>query len=265
MKQQLINFVHANGFSAPSYQTFFNCFGEQISLIAQQKYGHNPDYPWHNNWQYLVDEVIAFVLQQSQQHKQQVIGVGHSFGGVITYMAACQRPDLFKGIILLDPPVLIEPVASMMRLLKKTRFIDKVTPAIKAVKRRRNWPLDSNMVDQFKHRQLFKNFDPRCLKDYADNAVTKRDQRLELVFSPEVEAGIFRNVAVNLSQYKNQLSVPGALIYAQNSDLYPSYIFRHFAKKHKLDVHCIEQGGHMFPLERPEHSAQLIESVIKHW
>lgn len=265
MNKHIINFVHANGFPAPSYQTFFDCFNSEIQVFAHPQYGHNPNYPWHNNWQYLVDEVIAVVQQQQDQHQQPIVGVGHSFGGVITFMAACQRPELFKGIVILDPPVLIGAKASMVRLLKHTRFIDKVTPAKKAVTRRRNWPLDSNMVDHFKHKQLFKNFDPRCLKDYADNAVVKRNQQLELRFSPEVEAGIFRNVAVNLSRYKNKLNLPATLIYAEKSDLYPGSVFKQFAKKHDLDIQCIEQAGHMFPLERPERSAELIESIIQHW
>lgn len=258
---KIINFVHANGFPAASYQTFFNCFSSEYQVIAQEQYGHNPKYPTHNNWKFLVDELINYVKQQEQP----VICLGHSFGGVISYMAACQQPQLFKGLIMLDPPVLTGPLAKLMGLIKKTPLIDKITPAGKAETRRNNWPLGSNMLSQFSNRKLFSHFDARCLQDYADTCVSEKNQTLALNFLPEVEAGIFRNLPSNLSRYRNKLSVPAALIYGEKSDLYPHFVFKRFARKNNITIKRISKAGHMFPLERPEEASRIIESVINSW
>ena len=264
MSKTLINFVHANGFPAGSYQTLFNYLPDHYQVIAHEKYGHNTQYPVENNWQPLVDELIHFVKQQLAIHKQeQVINVGHSFGGVIAFIAACQQPHLFKGLIMLDPPVITGGTALVMKFIKKTRFIDKFSPAGKAKTRRTHWPLGTDIGKLFSRRQLFKNFDSRCLADYINHGIIERNNQLELVFSSQVEADIFRNLTENLSSYKNQLKIPATLIYAEQTDVCPPSFFKRFAKLNK----CIQlktiTGGHMFPLEAPEKTAQLIANTIK--
>jgi len=264
MSKILINFVHANGFPAKSYQTLFNYFPEQYQVISHEKYGHNEQYPVENNWQPLVDELINFVKQQLAIHQQeQVINVGHSFGGVIAFIAACQQPKLFKGLIMLDPPVVTGGTALAMRFIKKTRLIDKFSPAGKAKVRRTHWPLGTDIAKLFERRKLFKNFDRRCLEDYVSNGVVEKNGQLELVFSAQVEADIFRNLTENLSSYKNKLKIPAGLVYADQTDVCPHSFFKKFVKLNKNIKLKTTPGGHMFPLEQPEKTAQLITSIIE--
>lgn len=263
MSKTLINFVHANGFPAGSYQTLFNYLPKQYQVISHEKYGHDEKYPVENNWQPLVDELINFVIQQLEIHQQeQVINVGHSFGGVIAFIAACQQPKLFKGLIMLDPPVVTGGTALAMKFIKKTRLIDKFSPSGKAKVRRTQWPLGTDIAKLFARRQLFKNFDTRCLEDYINHGIIERNEQLELVFSAQVEADIFRNLAENLSNYKNQLTVPASLVYADQTDVCPHSFFKRFAKLNKSIQLATTSGGHMFPLEQPEKTAQLIVNII---
>lgn len=264
MSKTLINFVHANGFPAGSYQTLFNYLPEQYQVISHEKYGHDEKYPVEKNLQPLVDELIHFVKQQLETHQQkQVFCVGHSFGGVISFMAACQQPALFKGLIMLDPPVVTGAAAIAMKLIKKTRLIDKFSPSGKAQTRRTQWPLGTDIAQLFAPRQLFKSFDRRCLDDYISHGVIERNEQLELAFSSQVEADIFRNLATNLSSYKNQLKVPATLIYAEQTDLFPHSFFKKFTKLNKNIQLSTTSGGHMFPLEQPEKTAQLIANTIE--
>lgn len=264
MSKTLINFVHANGFPAGSYQTLFNYLPEQYQVISHEKYGHDEKYPVENNWQHLVDELINFVKQQLETHQQeQVVSVGHSFGGVIAFIAACQQPKLFKGLIMLDPPVVTGGTALAMKFIKKTRLIDKFSPAGKAKTRRTDWPLGTDIAKLFSRRKLFKNFDKRCLEDYINHGIIERNEQLELVFSALVEADIFRNLTENLSSYKNQLKVPAYLIYADETDVCPHSFFKKFVKLNKNMALGTTSGGHMFPLEQPEKTAQLITNIIE--
>lgn len=264
MKNEVINFVHANGFPAKSYNTFLGLFRDDFKVIALDKYGHNPLYSVTHNWQYLVDELIEFVISQNKALKREnekVINIGHSFGGVISFMAACQRPDLFKGVIMLDPPAFTGTTAFMMKLLKGTKLFDKMSPAGKANVRRKQWPLNANMVEQFKHKSLFKNFDPRCLSDYANHGFIARNQKQELLFSAEVETQVFRTIPVNLGSFKNKLKMPATLIYAQNGVCKPKAVKR-FANKNRINTIEFTNSGHMFPLEQPEKTAALIKDII---
>ncbi len=257
----IINFVHANGFPAGSYQTFFDYFTDDFTIVAHEKYGHNPQFPIHKSWKYLVDELITYVEQQPQP----VIGVGHSFGGVLSFLAACQRPDLFKGLIMLDPPAMTGIMSSFLKLVKGTSYIDRVTPANKSKIRRTQWPIDTDLQKVFGHRQLFKNFDPRCLDDYINNGIVKQNNKLVLSFDKDAETEIFRHVPTHLSSLKNKLSIPSALIYGKESELYPHYFFKRFVKQNAKITLYKTSGGHMFPLENPMETAKLIKQVISTW
>jgi pimeloyl-ACP methyl ester carboxylesterase len=264
MSKTLINFVHANGFPAGSYRTLFNYFPNNYQVVAHEMYGHNEQHPVENNWQPLVDELIHFVKQQLALHQQEkLVTVGHSFGGVIAFIAACQQPQLFKGLVMLDPPVITGSTALAMKFIKKTKLIDKFSPAGKAKVRRTHWPLGTDIGKLFAKRSLFKNFDPRCLADYIVSGIVERNNQLELAFNAQVEADIFRNLAENLSSYKNKLTVPACLIYAEQTNVCPHIFFKKFAKLNKQLELKTTQGGHMFPLEQPEHTAQLITNTVK--
>lgn len=264
MQSTTINFVHANGFPSGSYQTLFSYFPSNINVIALDKYGHNPEYPIKNNWKCLVDELVHFVKSQ-QKNNEKIVCVGHSFGGVISFMAACLHPELFKGVIMLDPPVITGPTALAIKLIKNTRYIDKFSPSGKAMNRRTQWPLGTNITETFSQRTLFKNFDERTLSDYVSSGVIERNNQLELVFDASIEAEIYRNLPTNLSQFKNKLTVPATVIYGENTDVFPNprRIFNRFAKQNEKITIKTVPGGHMFPMERPEETATLIESIIK--
>ncbi|WOH36839.1 alpha/beta hydrolase [Thalassotalea fonticola] len=261
MTKPIINFVHANGFPAGSYRTFLEEFSPHYKIIAHDKFGHNHNYPSHNNWQHLVTELVEFIKKQDSK----VICVGHSFGGVISFIAACQHPELFQGLIMLDPPVYTGRLSWLLHLAKKTPLIDKVSPAGKAKSRQRHWPIETNLVTNFGRKKLFQDFDSRCLQDYVDSAVTNRNKRFELIFSPEVEADIFRHLPSNLLKFKNKLTVPAALIYGEKTDVLPIRYFERFAKLNQIELTMMPDGGHMFPLEQPEKTAELIGKLIKNW
>ncbi len=262
MQNTVINFAHANGFPAGSYQTLFSYLPDNLRVIALDKYGHTQAKPINHNWQAQVEELISFV-ESKQVDGNKVICLGHSFGGVISFIACCQRPDLFKGLIMLDPPALSGAGALAARLVKKTRWIDKFSPAGRAKNRRTHWPLATDIGALFSGRKLFKAFDSRCLSDYIIHGICERNNQLELSFDAQIEANIFRNIPSNLSRYKNKLTVPATLVYGTETDVFPHHIFKRFVKLNKQIKLQTTPGGHMFPLESPEQTAKLIAEIVE--
>jgi pimeloyl-ACP methyl ester carboxylesterase len=261
MTKSLINLVHANGFPGGSYRTFLAEFDSDYRTIAHDQFGHNAIYPIYNNWQHLVTELVHFLQKQDDK----VICVGHSFGGVISFIAACQHPELFRGLVMLDPPVVTGAFSHLLSFIKRTPYIDKLSSAGKAKSRQYKWPVTTNLVDYFSQKTLFKNFDPRCLRDYAHAGFIHRNNRLELTFSPAVEADIFRHLPTNLAQYKNKLIIPAKLIYGENTNIFPIKHFTRFAQLNDIELMTMPEGGHMFPLEQPENTAAMIKDIIKDW
>ena len=70
-----------------------------------------------------------------------MIGLGHSFGSLLTLMAAYKKPQLFSQVIIMDPPFVIGPKAFLFEALQKlgSKSVDKLTPAAVTVKRRDHW------------------------------------------------------------------------------------------------------------------------------
>lgn len=99
---QTIFFAHANGFPSATYGKLFSALEPDYRIRHLEQHGHDPRFPVDDNWNNLVDELILHVEQDSEP----VWGVGHSLGGVLHYHAALRRPELYRGVVLLDSPLL---------------------------------------------------------------------------------------------------------------------------------------------------------------
>ena len=97
--------------------------------------GVNPKYPITNNWPHLVEELADEIRSR---HSEPVIGIGHSAGGLITYLVARKYPELFSQIVVLDAPTINGPQNIPWWILKKIGLSDLVTPA-KQSKHRKYW------------------------------------------------------------------------------------------------------------------------------
>ncbi|MFH7391310.1 alpha/beta hydrolase, partial [Pseudomonas syringae pv. tagetis] len=58
-----------------------------------------------------------------------VCGVGHSLGGVLHLHAALRCPHLYRGVVMLDSPVLGLDDQLFIRAAKRLGFIHRITPA----------------------------------------------------------------------------------------------------------------------------------------
>jgi pimeloyl-ACP methyl ester carboxylesterase len=257
-----LHFAHANGFPVGSYQQLFNHLPRDFTMHGLTKFAHNPRFVVNANLANLVQELIEHLQTQV---KQPVYGVGHSMGAIVTFIAACERPDLFKGVIMLDPPIASGLARIIFRLLKYSPLIDKLSPAGKAKIRCQSWPINTDLVAYFKAKALFKQFDLACIKDYVNAAVDEKDGQLQLNFDAQIEASIYRNVPHNIHQYYRSLKVPSILLTGSGSDVCVPALLRKFVRKSQIEHQIFEQGGHMFPLEKPAQVASIIAEKIHAW
>ncbi|WP_414830938.1 alpha/beta fold hydrolase [Alteromonas sp. H39] len=257
------HFGHANGFPAESYNVLFNALPAHWQRLSVSKFGHTPQYPVSANWRSQVDELIAHV-KAKRPDSQPVYAVGHSFGAVISYMAACEQPSLFKGLIMFDPPLVTGVASLFFRLIKHTPYIDKLTPARLAASRRTTWPKSTDLVAYFKDKGLFKNMDKRCVEDYVHAVTRLRGYHWHLTFNADVEAELFRNVPHNLHTYYGKLACPAVLVTAKDTTVCTEQRRNPFIKGNNLR-HDVLPGGHMFVLERPEAVADYITATISGW
>ncbi|GEA11314.1 alpha/beta hydrolase [Alteromonas sp. KUL49] len=262
MSKVTFHFAHANGFPAPSYNVLFSALPNAYERIHVDKFGHDPLLPVNKNWRNQVTELINHIA--SYNNADGIYAIGHSFGAVISYMAACEAPHLFKGLIMLDPPLVVGPMSTFLRLVKKTPLIDKVTPANLAKTRNTQWDKQTDMVSYFQSKALFKYMDERCVRDYVNAVTEHKDDKINLTFSADVEANLFRNVPHNLNRYQGKLACPALLVTAKNSKVCHPMMIKALRKQNNVD-HMVAPGGHMFPLEQPEKVAEIITATLERW
>jgi len=260
MKKNVIHFAHANGFPGGSYYKLLSHFLDDFEVIAIDRLGHNEKYPVNNNWSNLADELIANIEQRSDSP---VIGIGHSLGSIVTFIASYKRPDLFKCVIMLDPPFFWGYAGSIFRFLKITGLADRFTPARKSSGRKRYWKDIEDVKSYFNSRELFRAFDPQSLEYYISCGVKKcEDGGYSLHYEVQKEVKIFQTMPDNISSYKQRLEVPGSIIYGETSRAVHNRSLRKFAERHCFNL-CISPGGHLFPLEKPGDAAKIILREIE--
>ncbi len=255
----IIHFSHANSFPAASYRQLFEELSNDFQVIALAQFGHNPDYPVNRNWDNQVKELISFV---SEKTNKPVYSVGHSFGGVVAYKAACMAPTLFSGLLLLDPPLITGNVAWLFRLLKRTKFIDKVTPSGKSSIRTTSWPLGEDLIRYFSSRTLFSEMPESVIQDYINAAIRETDKAYELSFDAAVETALFRNIPHDLSRFGGTLKLPATLVTAERSHVCKPYLVNAFLKRNVIEHRVFKDVGHLFPLDAPTRSAKFIKGEL---
>ena len=103
----LLVFSHANSFGASTYGVLFRHLKARgFKVRAIERFGHDPRYPVSNNWRELVQQLIDFTRAEVDKSGQPAWLVGHSFGGFVSLMAAAREPELARGVLLLDSPLL---------------------------------------------------------------------------------------------------------------------------------------------------------------
>lgn len=218
-----------------------------------------PHFPVTDNWHYLVQEVIASIQAQASRP---VIALGHSLGGVLSLLAAIEKPELFKAVILLDSPMLGRMKSLLLLMSKAFGMIDHVTPASQTRKRRQHWKTREQAFTYLRRRTLFKSFDPACLQDYIDFGMEKKEDGYALRFDPQIEYQIYRTIPHFSYVLEGQLNTPTALIYADKSHLVHRSDLRYMKRKYGIESYETH-GTHMFPLEHPKVCATLVMNVVE--
>lgn len=256
MSRDILHFSHANGFPAACYRKFFSYLDADFRISSVNAIGHDPAYPVTDGWPHLVAQLIDHVATHC---RMPVVGVGHSLGGYLTFMAAVQRPELFKCIILLDAPILGYFKGTAFGMLKRLGLADRVTPARSTRERRRDWSSVEDMVAHFRRRKLFRHFDADCLRDYAELGTVAEGGRVRLLFDPEIEYQIYRSFPHDLVYYGNRLKLPAGFIGGRHS-----HELRRVGladTRRGFRVKRIE-GGHLFPFERPQAAAEAVRQLV---
>jgi pimeloyl-ACP methyl ester carboxylesterase len=183
---------------------------------------------------------------------------------VLHYHAALRRPDLYRGLVMLDSPVLSRADQLVIQAAKRFGLIDRLTPARRTLGRREAFADGPEARRYFAERALFSRFDPECLDAYVEHGLHPHEDGLRLRFEVATEISIYRSVPHTSPGRPQELQVPLALVKGAESRVVLAHHGR-MARRAPRGEFLVMPGGHMFPLEHPDATAQLIRRLFTRW
>ena len=252
-----IFFAHANGFPAEVYGELFKQFPEfNINYISMLGHGK---YQIKNSWKDIVPEIIDYF---EANYTEPVWAIGHSFGAVLLAFAAEQRPDMFKGLIMMDPPVLSRKIRWGLAITQFFGISHKFMPlAKKAANRSNHFPSRAFVSEKLRNKFLFKNFSDESFNNYIQYGWEDAKDGIRLSFKKEIETKIFALTAPIYGSFK--LKIPSYYLYATLGDIANTRSINSIKHLFPNTTFIPFEGDHLFPLEQSEICGSELIKIIK--
>ena len=260
----LIVFSHANSFPASTYRVLFKHLKARgFTVKAVEKFGHDPRYPVTNNWPHLVQQLADFARPEVDKAGEPAFLVGHSLGGFLSLMAAARYPELSRGVVLLDSPVLGGWKATTLGLIKSAQIVAAVSPGAISKRRRTSWANEEAVLAHFQHKKAFARWDPVVLQDYVQHGTHDQHGERVLSFTRDVETAIYNNLPDNLERLfrRHPLKSPVAFIGGLQSREMKQVGLQMTEHLTRGRIQMLD-GSHLFPMEHPAVTAAAIEANI---
>jgi pimeloyl-ACP methyl ester carboxylesterase len=259
-----IVFSHGNSFPASTYSVLFGSLRQRgFKVDAVEKFGHDPKYPVTNNWPHLVQQLADFAHAHVDTHGEPAFLVGHSLGGLLSLMCAIKHPQLARGVLLLDSPILGGWKATTVGLAKKTSLMGSISPGRVSQSRRAHWPDKAAALAHFAHKKAFAKWDPQVLADYIAYGTEAWEGQQVLAFDRSVETAIYNTLPHNLPAMlqRHPLKCPLAFIggtHSRELQLGGTELTDKISKGRVMWL----DGSHLFPMEKPIATAAAVEAAL---
>ena len=252
--------AHANGFCAGLYGLVAPALRKEFRVVAFDWRGQGDSskpplgaYEWSELEQDLValaERVCADLGRSRVEY-----GIGHSFGGTLTLAAAAARPDLFGRLALIDPVVTPPASEDPGQMERRRNFMGDA-----ARKRRQVWPSRAELLEGWRSRETFADWDPRALELYAEEGFRDReDGQIELKCPGEIEAAIFElSGAFDILARAKDVQAPGLLLHASIDGPMSREMHQRLADSTpNLELEPVS-AGHLMPMTAPEEVARRL-------
>jgi pimeloyl-ACP methyl ester carboxylesterase len=260
----LIVFSHANSFAASTYGVLFRQLRARgFTVKAPEKFGHDPAYPVSNNWPGLIQQLHDFAAREVDKAQEPAFLVGHSLGGFLSILCAARHPQLARGVLLLDSPLIGGWKSHAVRAAKRTQLVGSISPGAVSRKRRNRWSSQDAALEHFQHKKAFARWDPQVLADYIAHGTHDEDGQRVLSFDREIETRIYNTLPDNLAGVlkRHPLRCPVAFIGGLQSEEI-GQVGMAMTQKVTAGRITMMDGSHLFPMEKPTATAAAIEAAL---
>ncbi|MDY6942300.1 MAG: alpha/beta hydrolase [Pseudomonadota bacterium] len=254
-----IHFLPGTGFCGLMYWPYLRHFTSRYGIFTQDYQGHGDSdngeefAGWDGNLR-RCKEVIE--KQLANENHLPLIGMGHSYGGVMTALLAADHPEWFSALVLLDPILLPEEWI-------KGNDGSPSPMTLSTLRRRTQWASKTEAEAYFSSKPTFKNWHPDALCSLVDHLLEAHpDGRRTLKCPPEMEAPIYSDPLTTLWDALRRLRVPTVIVYGDRTiPTIPPGAQKAAAENPMIQCARI-RGSHNFMQEEPEMTYELVQSLI---
>jgi pimeloyl-ACP methyl ester carboxylesterase len=267
-----IHFLHANGYPPACYQQLFqflkneyHVFGMMLRPLWDETRPEEID-----DWQSFSEDLRVFLSTYShgpttQESPEPVIGIGHSIGAIVTLRAALKYPKKFRALVLLDP-VLYVPHRLVEWRVRRAR--DPLShPLIQITQNRRRTFKDlDSAFEGFRGKTIFRYLSDEQLWIYIKGITRETENGYELIYSPEWESRIYFTSLQDFDIWNTlqNLRVPALFLRGDETDTFlPDAAELVKQKQPNARVEVVEKSTHIFPLERPKETFEIMQTFFK--
>ena len=228
--------------------------------IEQRPLWPNSDPKILKTWEQLADDLIAFF---DQQNLNQIIGIGHSLGAVVTLMATRKRPDLFRRLFLLEPVLFPQYFQWIFKIIPIS-LRQKIIPVSRIANNRKNqWPNRNNLFESYRKKHIFRDLSDQAINDWIDHGTIKNQEgRLQLAFPKDWESRIYATVPYALDGLFD-LEVPVHILRGETTNVISKKVWQQIEEKVPAEnLYELKDASHLAPLEFPNLIANWMMEAI---
>jgi pimeloyl-ACP methyl ester carboxylesterase len=251
----LLHFAHATGFNAQTYQSLLQPLSGRFHVHAGDARGHGltvlgtaPGLP--QGWTVFRDDLLRFL---DDIGGKPVILAGHSMGAIVSLLVAVAKPELVRGLVLVEP--VLVPAMRIGRLLHRLG-IRRAEPTLvdRAAKRRDTFASLDAAFAAYRGRGAFKTWPDEMIRDYLEGGMIldSKTGNAHLTCTPAWEADTFRGTPMGAAKLSRLVKCPVTLIQGENGTA-PQDEVQRFLRGHPATrVVKVAGATHFLPMERPD-------------
>jgi pimeloyl-ACP methyl ester carboxylesterase len=262
--QPTLLLLHATGFHARCWDQIVGLLPDRHILALDQR-GHGlSSKGMFEDWHCFADDLEAVV---DSLRLENVVGVGHSMGGVAALMVASRSHNYFSKLLLLDP-VILPPEVYQAASAGKIQE----SPGGAAAKRRDTFASMNALREGYARRPPFSLFTAEALADYCQYGVEQLpDGSVVLLCPPDFESAVYAKVfsAQPVLDSLERVQIPVTVVRAMQPETREQLKdFRYSRTWPQLAEHLpkgrdveFDDLTHFMPMEDPQRVARLIADL----
>lgn len=260
-------FLHANGFNAATYGPLLAPLADRWRVLALDQRGHGftrlpADPQTLIDWWPYADDLIRLLDRRLQAGAPPVVLAGHSMGATASILAASQRPQAVRRLVLADP-VLVAPDFRQSLFTPWGRRRSEEAPlVVGALKRRAVFASRQEALDSYRTRRAFSTWQPGFLEGYVAGGFLDDAEGVRLACEPAWEAASFRSHRHDSWGALQRLAMPVRIITAaEGSTVHggPERIRRIAAN---VRAESLAGSTHFLPMERPDVLGAALQEAL---